>query len=177
MWIVDPLDGTTNYSLGLQVWGVLITRVHAGQPQVSVQYFPMLDELYTAGRGQGAWLNGTPLQPRMAEPDQPFGFFACCSRTHRRYEISIPYKPRILGSAAYSFCLLARGVALIGLEVMPKIWDIAGAWLLVQEAGGCVTHLDGEPFILGGRSVLASSPGNYGNCGERQREGQGLGLR
>jgi myo-inositol-1(or 4)-monophosphatase len=109
----------------------------------------MLDELYTAQRGQGAWLNGVPIQPRPAEPDQPFGFFSCCSRTHRRYEISIPYKPRILGSAAYSFCLLARGVALIALEVMPKIWDIAGAWLLVQEAGGVIQPLEGEsPFPL-----------------------------
>ena len=149
VWIVDPLDGTTNFSLGLQGWGVLITRVHAGQPEESVQYFPMLDELYTAQRGQGACLNGVPIQPRMVEPDQPFGFFSCCSRTHRRYEISIPYKPRILGSAAYSFCLLARGVALIGMEVMPKIWDIAGAWLLVQEAGGVIQPLEGEaPFPL-----------------------------
>jgi myo-inositol-1(or 4)-monophosphatase len=148
-WIVDPLDGTTNFSLGLQVWGVLITRIQAGQPEESVQYFPMLDELYTAQRGQGAWLNGNPISARPPDPDQPFGFFACCSRSHHRFEIKIPYKPRILGSAAYSFCMLARGTALIGLEVAPKIWDIAGAWLLVQEAGGLIQPLQGAaPFPL-----------------------------
>ena len=112
-----------------------------------MQYFPLLNELYTAQRGQGAWLNGNPIHTRPPDPDQPYGFFACCSRTHRRYQISIPYKPRILGSAAYSFCMLARGAALIGMEVSPKIWDIAGAWLLVQEAGGCIEPLEGQASI------------------------------
>jgi myo-inositol-1(or 4)-monophosphatase len=150
VWIVDPLDGTTNFSLGLHVWGVLITRLLAGQPEMTVHYFPLLDELYAAQRGQGAWLNGNPIHTRPPDPDQPYGFFACCSRTHRRYRISIPYKPRILGSAAYTFCMLARGTALIGLEIAPKIWDIAGAWLLVQEAGGCIQPLEGSaPFPIG----------------------------
>jgi myo-inositol-1(or 4)-monophosphatase len=149
IWIIDPLDGTTNFSIGLQVWGVLITRILNGSPEMSVQYFPLLDELYTAKRDQGAWLNGNPIHTCPPDPGQPFGFFACCSRTHRRYSIDIPYKPRILGSAAYSFCLLARGAALIGLEVTPKIWDIAGAWLLVQEAGGVIQPLEGSaPFPL-----------------------------
>ena len=149
MWIVDPLDGTTNFSLGLHVWGVLITRLQAGIPDMTVQYFPLLDELYTAQRGEGAWLNGKPIHTRPPDPAQPYGFFACCSRTHRRYQISIPYKPRILGAAAYSFCMLARGAALIGMEVSPKIWDIAGAWLLVQEAGGYIQPLEGaDPFPL-----------------------------
>lgn len=145
MWIVDPLDGTTNFSLGLHVWGVLITRLQAGQPELSVQYFPMLDELYTAQRGQGAWLNGEPIHTHPPDPSQPYGFFACCSRTYRRYNIAIRYKPRILGAAAYSFCMLARGTALIALEVTPKIWDIAAAWLLVREAGGVIHSLEGSP--------------------------------
>ncbi len=149
IWIVDPLDGTTNFSLGLHVWGVLITRLQSGLPEITVQYFPLLNELYAAQRGEGAWLNGNPIHTRPPDPDQPYGFFACCSRTHRRYQISIPYKPRILGAAAYSFCMLARGAALISMEVSPKIWDIAGAWLLVQEAGGCIQPLEGQdPFPL-----------------------------
>jgi myo-inositol-1(or 4)-monophosphatase len=149
MWIVDPLDGTTNFSLGLHVWGVLITRLLDGLPEMTVQYFPLLNEIYTAQRGKGAWLNGNPIHTRPPAPDQPYGFFACCSRTHRRYQIAIPYKPRILGAAAYSFCMLARGAALIGMEVSPKIWDIAGAWLLVQEAGGVIQPLEGQaPFPL-----------------------------
>lgn len=149
VWIIDPLDGTTNFSLGLRVWGVLITRLQAGWPELCALYFPLLGELYTAQRGQGACLNGSPIHTRPSDPDQPYGFFACCSRTHRDYTITIPYKPRIYGSAAYSFCMLARGVALISMEVSPKIWDIAGAYLLVQEAGGSINPLAGaHPFPL-----------------------------
>jgi myo-inositol-1(or 4)-monophosphatase len=147
LWVIDPLDGTTNYCLGLPVWGVLITRLKNGLPEMCVQYFPLLDELYSAQRGQGAWLNGVPISVGPPDPNQPYGFFACCSRTHRLYNISLPHKARILGSAAYTFCMLARGAALVGFEATPKIWDIAGAWLLVQEAGGAITPLEGlSPF-------------------------------
>ncbi len=164
VWIVDPLDGTTNFSLGLHVWGVLITRLQASQPEMTVHYFPLLDELYAAQHGQGAWLNGNPIHTRPPDPDRPYGFFACCSRTHRRYQISIPYKPRILGSAAYTFCMLARGTALIGLEVTPKIWDIAGAWLLIQEAGGCIQPLEGSaPFPIG--AEIAYNQANFPTLG------------
>ena len=149
VWVVDPLDGTTNFSLGLHVWGVSIARLAQGQPELGVIFFPFLGELYVAERGQGASLNGSPIHTRTPDPQQPLSFFACCSRTHRRYAVSIPYKPRILGSAAYSFCMLARGTALVAFEATPKVWDLAAAWLLVQEAGGRIAAYDGEaPFPL-----------------------------
>ncbi|MBN2147816.1 MAG: hypothetical protein JW726_10525 [Anaerolineales bacterium] len=159
VWIVDPLDGTTNYSLGLHVWGVSIARLVEGQPVLGVLYFPLLDELYVAERGRGAWWNGTPMHVRLPVSDQPWPFFACCSRTHRRYHVSIPYKPRIFGSAAYSFCLLARGAAGVAFEATPKVWDLAAAWLLVQEAGGVITTLKGEqPFpVTAGRDYAKTS--------------------
>jgi len=149
LWIIDPLDGTTNFALGLHVWGVLITRLMNGEPDLCALYFPLLDEMYTAQLGKGAWLNDQTIHTHPPDPSQPYGFFVCCSRTHRRYDVSIPYKPRILGSSAYTFCSLARGAALIGFESTPKIWDIAGAWLLVQEAGGVITALENQlPFPL-----------------------------
>jgi len=145
VWIIDPLDGTTNFSLGLPFWGVLITRVVEGWPRETAQYFPLLGERYTAQRGQGARRNGEPIHVKPPQPGNPAAFFACCSRTHRRYHVSVPYKPRILGSAAYSFCAVASGVAVAAFEATPKIWDIAGAWLLVQEAGGEIDVYDGPP--------------------------------
>ncbi len=149
LWVIDPLDGTTNFSLGLHVWGVLVCRLARGVPDTAALYFPLLDELYTAQRGQGAWLNGEGIQPRPPLRDQPAAFFACCGRTHREYQVSVPYKPRILGSAAYSFCAVARGAAVLGFEAAPKIWDLAGAWLLVEEAGGVIeTHHGPQPFPL-----------------------------
>jgi myo-inositol-1(or 4)-monophosphatase len=147
LWVIDPLDGTTNFSLGLPFWGVSIARLKNGYPELGVLYFPCLDELYTASRGAGANLNSRRLHVQPPDPSQPWSFFSCCSRTFRDYEISIKYKPRILGSAAYSFCCVARGISLISFEATPKLWDFAAAWLVVEEAGGYVATLDGsQPF-------------------------------
>ncbi len=149
LWIVDPLDGTTNFSLGLHYWGVLITRLVAGMPQVAVMYFPLLNELYLTHQGEGAFLNETRIQVEPPDPDRPWTFFSCCSRTHKRYHINIPYKTRILGSAGYSLCAVAHGTALISFEATPKIWDIAAGWLLINEAGGVIQTLDqSQPFPL-----------------------------
>jgi myo-inositol-1(or 4)-monophosphatase len=150
VWVVDPLDGTTNFSLGLPIWGVSIARLVAGWPEMGVLYFPMFDELYIARRGSGANLNGKPLQVPPADKDNQTSFFSSCSRTYRLYDVGIRFKPRILGSAAYSFCAVSRGVAILGFEATPKIWDIAGGWLLVNEAQGCVETLDNaqQPFPL-----------------------------
>jgi myo-inositol-1(or 4)-monophosphatase len=147
VWVVDPLDGTTNFSLGLPFWGVSIARLVGGWPQVGVVYFPLLDELYTVELGQGAQVNGNELRTQPVLPDLPATFFSCCSRTFRNYQVDILYKPRVLGSAAYSFCCVARGIALIAFEASPKIWDIAATWLLVTEAGGVVETYDGSTFF------------------------------
>jgi myo-inositol-1(or 4)-monophosphatase len=144
IWIVDPLDGTTNFSLGLTIWGVSIARIVNNHPEIGVVYFPLINELYTVRRGWGSFLNQKSIKVRAPDPTQPMSFFACCSRSNRYYDISIPYKARILGSAAYSFCLVARGAALLGFDVTPKIWDLAAVWLLVEEAGGVITAFEGS---------------------------------
>jgi myo-inositol-1(or 4)-monophosphatase len=143
-WIIDPLDGTTNYSLGLPFWGVSIARVSGGAIASGALYFPSIDELYFAGAGQGAYLNGEVISVKPYDPNLPTSFFSCCTRTHRQYRVNIPFKTRIMGSAAYSFCSVARGSALLAFEATPKIWDIAAGWLLVQEAGGIIETLSGE---------------------------------
>ena len=149
LWVIDPIDGTTNFSLGLHYWGVLIARLVNGWPETGVMYFPLINELYTAQRGEGAFFNGKRLQIQSPNPYQMATFFSCCSHTHRRYQVRVPYKTRILGSAGYSMCCVARGVALISFEATPKVWDIAAGWLLVSEAGGTVETLDGsQPFPL-----------------------------
>ncbi len=148
-WIVDPLDGTTNFSLGLPIWGVSIGRASGGRAELGALYFPMINELYTASRGGGAFLNNKRLWVRAPDPSQPMSFFACCSRTFRRYDISIPYKPRILGSCAYSFCMVGRGSALLGFDATAKVWDVAATWVLVEEAGGKIAAFEGlAPFPI-----------------------------
>jgi myo-inositol-1(or 4)-monophosphatase len=149
VWVIDPLDGTTNFSLGLHYWGTSIARLEGGWPQVAALYFPLFDELYSAQKGIGASLNGESLQIKLPDKSQPISFFSCCSRTFRRYDVRVPYKTRILGAASYTLCAVARGSAILGFEATPKIWDIAGGWLVVKEAGGMVETLDGsQPFPL-----------------------------
>ena len=143
-WVIDPLDGTTNYSLGLPIWGVSIARLVDGFPSLGVLFFPRINELYTASRGSGAFLNHEPIKTRAPDPAQPMSFFSCCSRTFRNYTVNIPYKPRIMGSSTYSFCLVARGSALLGFDVTAKIWDLSAVWLLVEEAGGLIQSFEGD---------------------------------
>ena len=148
-WIVDPLDGTTNFSLGIQHWGVSIARCDAKGPDVGVLYFPALGELYVASRGAGATMNGRPIHVRAPSATRLIGMIACCARTPRHYHVNLPMKVRVFGSAAYTLACVARGSAALGMETRPRIWDLAAGWCLVEEAGGVVDTLDGSrPFPL-----------------------------
>ncbi|MCJ7661772.1 MAG: hypothetical protein MUO67_21715, partial [Anaerolineales bacterium] len=87
VWIIDPLDGTTNFSLGLHFWGISIARLVEGRPETAVLYFPIIEELYTAERGRGASLNDEPIHIQPPRMEYPLPFFACCSRTFRQYNV------------------------------------------------------------------------------------------
>ena len=120
-----------------------------GFPVTGVLYFPLLNEIFTAEKGEGAFLNGNQLEVKPPSPSQYTSFFSCCSRTIRYYDIDLKYKTRILGSAAYGLATVARGSAIISLEVTPKIWDFSASWLITKEAKGYITPLAGkEPFPL-----------------------------
>lgn len=147
-WVIDPLDGTSNFALGIHYWGVSIARIVDGWPDTAALYFPVFGELYTAQRGQGATLNGKIIRTSDASQPLPISFFTCDSRVYRRYHVEIPYKARILGSAAYNFCALARGVSTVGFETTPRIWDIAASWLVLLEAGGAIHPYAQAPFPL-----------------------------
>ncbi len=148
-WIIDPLDGTTNFSLGLPIWGISIARVVNQKPETAVLFFPRLNELYSAQLGEGAQLNSHKIETKGLAENKFHGFFTCCTRTHRKYNVAVPHKTRIFGSAAYDFCAVARGSAIVGFQATPKIWDIAAGWLLIQEAGGITETFEGtEPFPL-----------------------------
>lgn len=149
LWVIDPLDGTTNFSLGLPFWGISIARLFNGIPEMGVLYFPQLDELYSARAGMGAEYNGSRLSCEHPLGSQPISFFSCCSRTYRIFDVKLKYKPRILGSATYSLCSVARGIAVIAFEATPKIWDLAAAWLVLQEAGAIIETYDNlDPFPI-----------------------------
>ncbi len=146
-WVLDPLDGTTNFALGLPLWGVLLAFLEAGQPTVGVAYFPMTDELFVAVRGQGATRNGEPIHTRGINAAHNTALALLCSRSVRRYRLSWPWKTRILGSAAYDLAMVARGVAVAALQATPKVWDLAAPTLLLSEAGGFWQTLGDFPLF------------------------------
>jgi myo-inositol-1(or 4)-monophosphatase len=148
-WVVDPLDGTTNFSLGVEHWGTSIARCDERGPDVGVLYFPALGEMYVASRGAGATLNGKPIRVRVPSKSRPIGMLACCARTPRLHHVNLPLKVRVYGSAAYTLVCVARGSAAIGMETRPKLWDLAAGWCVVEEAGGVIETIDGSaPFPL-----------------------------
>lgn len=147
LWVIDPLDGTTNFSLGMQTWGVSIARLVEGYPDTGALFFPRHEELYSAQRGEGAYLNNEQFKVKTLRPAMPTAFFSTCSRSLRRYKMDIKYKFRVMGASAYDFCLVARGASLLAFLSTPKIWDLAAGWLVLKEAGGyAACHPEGSPF-------------------------------
>jgi myo-inositol-1(or 4)-monophosphatase len=147
-WIIDPLDGTTNFARGLPIWGVSIALLVEGILVVGLLSFVSLHERFEAVLGGGATLNALPLRTASNTVVDDQHFLMLCTRTPRRYRIDTPLKPRILGSAAYHLAAVARGSALAGIESTPKVWDIAAALLILTEAGGCYASLDPQTRIF-----------------------------
>ncbi len=166
-WIVDPIDGTTNFAHGLPLFCVSIALEIDGRVEVGVVYTPVIDELFTAERGAGARLNGVPLRvsresalgdallvtgfpPQAADTLDVqlavFGEFVARARAVRR-----------LGSAALDLAFVAAGRFDGFWEASLHAWDVAAGVLLVQEAGGLVTDFHGGSFDNFGGQLLASN--------------------
>ncbi|MFN2145423.1 MAG: inositol monophosphatase family protein, partial [Anaerolineales bacterium] len=116
LWVIDPLDGTTNFSLGMHTWGVSIARLVNGIVDTAALSFPRHQELYSAQRGEGAFLNNHLFTVQPLRPGMPTAFFTTCSTTLRKYDLDIRYKFRVLGAVAYDFCLVARGASLLAFH-------------------------------------------------------------
>jgi myo-inositol-1(or 4)-monophosphatase len=146
-WVVDPLDGTTNFTNGLPIWGVSIALLRGGRPVVGVLDFPLLGEQYHAALGGGAARGIERLATATLAVPNDEQFLMKCTRTDRLYRLATPLKSRIMGSAAYHICKVADGTALAGIEASPKVWDLAAAWLIVKEAGGEIVTASGEAIF------------------------------
>ncbi len=157
-WVIDPIDGTTNFAQGFPIWGVLIGLLHHGQPVLGVANFPLLGEQYSALRGRGAWLNGRSIQPAALRSDPQTGrpvleshqLFACCTRSLRQGRLDLPLKLRVPGTTGYDLALVARGTCIGSLDKVVHVWDVAAMWPILLEAGGDVRAglPTGTPFPL-----------------------------
>jgi|SRR3989344_5790329 len=163
VWIIDPIDGTTNFIQGLPICCISIGIWQNNTPLVGVVYSPIMDYLFTAVRGQGAFLNGKKI--KVSEKPSlklAFGGFGW-GRNIQKAQVNFPqlvkllHKIRTLGSATFEMCLCAMGVFDFHIQSEINIWDFAAAALLIKEAGGKITEPDGKNIKLGSKSVVSSN--------------------
>jgi len=166
-WILDPLDGTTNYAHGYPFFCVSLAFEQNGSPAWGGVYDPLRDELFTARYGQGACLNEHEVK---ISQTRDLGSALLCTGfpydVHTSAENNIDHFVRFLkkaravrrdGSAALDLCYVACGRFDGFWEMKLKPWDIAAGWLMVQEAGGRVTGFDGTESTPFRHDILASN--------------------
>ena len=169
LWIIDPLDGTTNYAQGLPIFAISVALQFQKQTVLGVVYVPMLDLLFESIRGQGAFLNGTKisvgdkhnLKECLLSTGFPYDQESHHENNSKYFAYFIPKARglRRLGSAAYDLANIAAGVLDGYWELNLSIWDVAAGILLVEEAGGKVIMLGdkrGVSLIAGNQSVAQS---------------------
>lgn len=177
LWIVDPLDGTTNFVHGFPFFSVSIALAHKGEVIVGVIYNPISNELFVAEKGKGAYVKGKRMQvsseQKLSESLVATGFpadrYEALPANLRGIQALAPSvrNLRMGGSAALHMAYVAAGRLSGFWEIGLNSWDIAAGALLIMESGGTVTDTNGNPYTLGVRNLLATN----GNIhGELQRE-------
>ena len=157
VWVVDPLDGTKEFIQHIPEFCVCIALVEAGRPIVGVEYNPAADRLYVAVRGQGTTVNGEPA--RVSRQAKLADAVVMASRSEDKRKEWDPFKPlmrvALTGSVAFKLAELSTGNGDATFTLTPKNeWDICAGTILVEEAGGRVTGLEGEPLVFNQPSPL-----------------------
>jgi len=165
-WYVDPLDGTTNFAHGFPVFCVSLGLEHKGERIAGVVYDPTRNELFSAEKGSGAFLNGNAIQVSKTG-NLAAGLVATGFPSHKRHknpnihfyhQITLrTHGVRRAGSAALDLCYVACGRFDVFWEFNLNPWDTAAGTLLVEEAGGKLSDFRGGPFQIASREVCASN--------------------
>ncbi|OBZ10952.1 inositol monophosphatase family protein [Bacillus sp. FJAT-26390] len=167
LWIVDPIDGTTNFVHGFPYFCVSIALAHNGEVIVGVVYDPMKDEMFVAEKGKGAYVHGKRMQVS-SDNTLRDSLIATGFPADHHYALPLNLKGiqaiapqvrnlRMAGSAALHMAYVASGRLSGFWEIGLNSWDLAAGSLLVQESGGVVSSTTGEPYDLGVRNVVASN--------------------
>lgn len=167
LWIIDPLDGTTNYAHGYPSFSVSIGLEHSGAVIVGVVYDPMRDELFSATRGQGAYLNGNPIAVSRNEVlirsllATGFPYDRAVSKENNlnyfNALIMASQEIRRSGSASLDLCAVAAGRLDGYWELKLHPWDVAAGSLIVLEAGGAVSDFTGSRFSIHDKELVAGN--------------------
>ena len=166
-WIIDPVDGTTNYAHGFPWFCVSIALESAGELLAGVIYSPMHDELFTAAKDGGAYLNGRRLHVSTRSPLRDTllgtGFpYDCATDPANNFNSFIAFQKaargiRRAGAAALDLAYVAAGRLDGFWELKLKPWDVAAGVLMIREAGGTVTTFDGSAYDVSNHRIVASN--------------------
>ena len=154
-WVVDPLDGTTNFARGIPIWGLSLGLLHHGTPVFGYVALPPLHQNiygWSDEQGTAAFFNDKPIHLSEVSPDpDALGnyFFSACSRSLEKMGRSqFPFKLRMLGVASYNLLTVAIGSTLGAVEATPKIWDIAAVWVILKAIGAIWVPLENSQDIF-----------------------------
>ena len=166
---IDPIDGTTNFVTGFRPSVTSIALLRDGTPYLAVVYNPYSNMMLTAVKGEGAYCNGKRIYSSNEPLSNSIILFGTApympEATARTFALCADYLPRCIdlrrtGTAAWDLCNVAMGTAGLFFEWALQLWDFAAAGLIAQEAGCCLTDLDGKPLTWDGpSSVLCASQG------------------
>ena len=149
-WIVDPLDGTTNFAAGIPYWSISVARFIEGRPQSSFLIIPTLKKKFVSIEGEGVWLNNNKIKAN--KNHQKSECVSLCSRSIKILQKNpnsiFPGKIRLLGVSSLNLISVAMGQTYGAIESTPKIWDIAAAWLLLEELNCSIEWLEKNPLDL-----------------------------
>ena len=149
-WVVDPLDGTTNFAAGIPYWSISVARFVHGKPQSSFLIIPTLNNKFVSIKGKGVWVNNNKI--RSDQYNQKSECVSLCSRSikilQKKPKSIFPGKIRLLGVSSLNLISVAMGQTFGALESTPKIWDIAAAWLLLEELDCFIDWLGIDPLNL-----------------------------
>ena len=163
-WVLDPLDGTTNFTSGFLFFGISLALVVNGYSVLAVIYDPVRDECFSAKANGGAFINGQklicPSTKTLSECIANIDYKRLVGDLSSQLVRCPPYRSqRNLGSSVLEWCWLAMGRIQLYLHGGQKLWDFAAGYLILQEAGGSATSLSGQPLDCGKlrkRSVVAA---------------------
>jgi myo-inositol-1(or 4)-monophosphatase len=149
-WVVDPLDGTTNFAAGIPYWSISVARFVDGKPQSSFLIIPTLQKKFVSIKGKGVWLNNQKIAPN--QKNHQSECVSLCSRSikilQKKTDSVFPGKIRLLGVSSLNLISVAMGQTFGAIESTPKIWDIAAAWLLLEELNCSIEWLETDPLNL-----------------------------
>ena len=167
LWVIDPIDGTTNFLRGLPLWCVSIAVVSDNEPVAGIIYNPVMGELHSARRGGGAWLNGAPIQVSSVTSLEQARIGLAFS-----YRRNLEQHVRVVSACFEANCEFTRlGSSALGMAYSADgrldgfwashayAWDVAAGIIIMREAGGWVSDFMADDGLINGNSILAAPPG------------------